>query len=647
MISLSGVEMAFGTQVLFSGVTWRLQPGGHYGLVGANGTGKSTLLRLVSGELRPEAGVISRPKDLSIGTLGQDHFSFDEESPLEVVVGGKPRLRRALEEKATLLARAGEKGPSESDGRRLGELEAEIADQGGYEAEALAATLLAGLGLAEARLTRPMTELSGGYRLRVLLARTLFGEPQVLLLDEPTNHLDIDSIAWLEGYLRDFAGAFVVVSHDRHFLNSVCNRIADLDYQELSLYTGDYEAFMAAKELAVEQKEAEIVRTEEKIAEMERFIVRFKAKATKARQAQSRKKQVERMEKPEIKRTLRRFPGFRFQQRRPSGREVLAVEGVCKSFNGQTVLEDVAFTLNRGEKLAVVGPNGIGKSTLLKIIQGGLAPDAGQARPGYEMHLGYMAQDHHEVFRGRTSVYDWLYSQTPGETIGTIRGTLGKVLFSGDEADKSVGNLSGGEAARLLLAGLMLSRDNLLVLDEPTNHLDLEGREALMNALRDFDGSVIFVSHDRYFVSSVGTRVLALTPEGVEDRPGNYEDYLTAKGEDFLKSGGGARGEVARGGSKPAAGRGAAVHRERKGRKKESAKLKRRVERLESEVHALESELETLRGIFAAPGYFDRTPWEQVQAQQADQRKAEARLEAAMAEWEAAAARLENPGEDS
>ena len=645
MISLSDVGMVFGTQVLFEHVAWQLQPGAHYGLVGANGTGKSTLLRLMSGELKPESGTISRPNDLAIGTLGQDQFAFDAQSPLDIVVSGNPRLHRALQEKAALLRAIGGESHSDEDGHRLAHLEVEIADAGGYEAEARAGALLGGLGLAEARHGRPMAELSGGYRLRVLLARTLFSEPGLLLLDEPTNHLDIDSIRWLEGYLRAFPGTSVVVSHDRHFINAVCTHIADVDYQELRVYPGNYDAFEAAKALAVAQKETEITRAEEKIAEMQRFIDRFRAKATKARQAQSRKKQVERMELPEIKRSSRRHPAFGFRQRRPSGREVITAKGLGKTYGAQRVLAGVSFTLERGERLAVVGPNGIGKSTLLKILSGLLPADGGELRTGYEVHLGTFAQDHHEVLRGRTSVYEWLHSQAPGESVGTIRGLLGRVLFSGEEVDKSIGDLSGGEAARLLLAALMLRQDNLLVLDEPTNHLDLEGREALMRALQDYDGTLVFVSHDRHFVSAVGRRILVLSAQGMEDVHGNYEDYLAAKGEDYLAAGAALGARSA--GGKERGGAPGGEYAERKERKRTLGKLKREVERLEGDVVRLERELERMTSRFAADDYYPTTEWEQVQRDQQELASAQRRLQETLAQWERAASELERLQEAS
>ncbi len=661
MISLSGVGMRFGAQVLFEDVSWQLQPGGHYGLVGANGAGKSTLLRMMAGETAPENGIIARPNGLALGTLGQDHFQYDGDFPLQVVISGNPRLGAALEEKQRLLdsldSSAGPDEASEASvaiGSRLAELEAAIADAGGYDAEARAGALLEGLGLAAEKHNRPMDELSGGYRLRVLLARTLFAEPDLLLLDEPTNHLDIDSIRWLESYLRAFAGIFVVVSHDRHFLNAICSQIADLDYGEMQLYPGNYDAFLAAKELAVRQKDTEIARAEEKIAEMQKFIDRFKAKATKARQAQSRKKQVERMEMPEIKRSSRRHPAFVFSQNRPSGREVLAVESVTKRYGDHTVLDKVSFSLQRGEKLAVVGPNGIGKSTLLKIIAGQMEADAGAALPGYEAHIGYFAQDHRELLSGKASVYEWLQSMAPGETVGTIRGILGKALFSGDDVEKSLPDLSGGESARLLLSGLMVKRDNLLVLDEPTNHLDLEGREALMDALRDYEGSLIFVSHDRHFVSSVGKRVLVLSPQGVEDIHGNYEDYLARQGQDFFSGGERTKlkavkaerkksGQTRENTGKPGSRGGDAnlEFHDRKERKRSLSRLQKRVAGWEREIVRLEEEMAGLDRRFAGEGYFDQTPWEQVKKEQGKKDELQRQLSAAMAEWESASEDME------
>ncbi len=658
MISLSGVAMAFGSQVLFTNVTWRLHPGGHYGLVGANGTGKSTLLKLMTGETAPEEGVVARPNDLRIGVLGQDHFRYDELPLLEVVMMGRPKLWAALREKHALLAKSGEEGHlGDADGHRLGELEGAIADNDGYTAEALAGTLLSGLGIAEFRHVRPVRELSGGFRPRVLLAQTLFQEPELLLLDEPTNHLDIVSIRWLESYLRDFPGALVLVSHDRHFLNAICDHIADVDYREVRIYPGNYDRYEESKQLATSQKDKEIARAEKKIAEMQQFIDRFRAKATKARQAQSRQKQVERIEIPEVTRSSRRHPVFGFKPERASGRDVLTVRGLAKAFNGQQVLEGLGFELARGDKLAVVGPNGIGKSTLLKMIVGELEPDAGELELGYEVRAGYFSQDHEELRRVRGSAFEWLYALSPHKEIGTVRGMLGRVLFSGEEADKPVRALSGGESTRLRLAALMAKGQNLLVLDEPTNHLDLEGREALMNALTTYTGTLIFVSHDRHFVSSVATRVLALSLEGVDNFAGSYEEYLERQGADYLTVEGAAGRKGARGGipANAEAGPGgeakrggansgtpeAAGFEARKARRRDASRLRKRVGQLEKEIAALEGEMEAIDARFAAKDYYDKTSWEQIERDERGKRKAKEKLETALAVWEAAAAELE------
>ena len=645
MMTLTDIAMRFGGQTLYEGVNWQLNPGTHYGLVGANGSGKSTLIRIMAGELAPSDGNVGRIASLRLGTLGQDHFRFDEERVIDVVQMGRPELWEVLEERRRLLAvpngASGEQNAEASArGERLSELELLVADLGGYQAEAEAAALLAGLGLAQGRHERSMGELSGGFRLRVLLAQTLFGAPDLLLLDEPTNHLDIASIRWLESYLREFRGTFVVISHDRHFLNSVCDSIADVDYQELRVYPGNYDAFERAKTLAVTQRDAEIARTEQRIEELQQFIDRFRAKATKARQASARKKQVEKMELPEVKRSSRRFPSFVFAQRRPSGREVLRVEGVRKTYGTQVVLHDVTFSLERGERVAVIGPNGVGKSTLLRVITGETEADEGAVLPGHELAPGYFAQDHHEQLKGRETAYEWLSAAGGSSDIPTVRGALGRVLFSGDEAAKQVADLSGGESARLLLGALMLRQPNLLILDEPTNHLDLEGREALMSALTKYPGSVLFVSHDRHFVSAVGTRVLALSPEGLEDFAGDYEQYLAKHGEDYLAiDGARPRGASRAAGAAGAAGEGYA---ERKGRRRNVAQLRRTVARLELEIASSEAELERLEASFSNGEYYLRASRDQVAGDAQRRDTLQATLAKALPEWEAAAAELES-----
>ncbi|MYI83505.1 MAG: ABC-F family ATP-binding cassette domain-containing protein [Chloroflexi bacterium] len=636
MITLSDLTMRFGGQLLYEGVNWQLNPGGHYGLVGANGSGKSTLIRLMAGELSPDAGSVTRPAALRLGTLGQDQFRFDEMRLLDVVLMGRKQLWAALEEQRRLLGEHGDAISAEA-GERLADLELTIAGLDGYEAEPQAAALLAGLGIEHARHDRPMRELSGGFRLRVLLAQVLFGQPDLLLLDEPTNHLDIASIQWLEGYLREFAGAFVVVSHDRHFLNAVCDTIADLDYSELRLYTGDYDAFERAKELAVTQKDAEIARTESRIEEMQQFIDRFRAKATKARQASARKKQVEKLELPEIRRSSRRTPGFEFGQVRPSGRTPLRVDGLSKRYGEQTVLRDISLELERGDRLAVVGPNGVGKSTLIKIISGIIEADEGTAELGYETQLGYFAQDVDAELRGAQSAFAWLGSATGESDHGTLRAVLGRMLFSGDDVHKRIGSLSGGESARLLLAALMLRRPNLLVLDEPTNHLDLEGRAALMRALRDYPGTLVFVSHDRHFVSGVGTRVLVLRPDGFEDVAGSYEQYLERRGDDFLSGAIAAPRQRRRAPSRSGA-QGYAAGKEQRRRHE---RLTRRVEQLEREIAEVEAQLAPIAARFADNDYYSRVTLDEIRADEDRQRELQTQLEAALRGWEKAAHELE------
>jgi len=642
VLTLTDIGVRFGGQVLYQAVNWQVHPRGHYGLVGANGSGKSTLLRVLADELAPTSGTVTRLAGLRLGTLGQDHFRFDEHTPLDVVRMGQPRLWAALDEQRRLLATPADSPTHARDGERLAELEAEIAAAGGYQSAATAATLLVGLGVPLERHERPMRELSGGLRLRALLAQVLFAEPDLLLLDEPTNHLDITSIRWLEQYLRDCRAAFIVVSHDRHFLNAVCDTIADLDYQELRLYTGDYDAFERAKALAVTQRDAEIARTEQRIEELQQFIDRFRAKATKARQASARKKQVEKMTLPEVRRSSRRTPAFRFEPARPSGRTVLRVAAVSKRYDAQPVLRGLSFEVERGEKLAIVGPNGAGKSTLLGVIRGATAPDGGGVSLGHEVRVGYFAQDHHESIGGEQTAMEWLTAATGTAHVPTLRGALGAVLLGGDDALKRTADLSGGEAARLLLAALMLQQPNLLLLDEPTNHLDLEGREALMRALQAYTGTVLFVSHDRHFVSHLATRVLALTPGDAEDFAGTYEEYLAREGQDYLVA--------PRTGMKAAAGAIASVaapmpasltYAERKERRRELIALRRTVERLEAEVQTTEQALADIERAFAAPGYYQRTSRTQIAGAVQQQEALRRTLSSSIAAWEQAAAELE------
>ena len=530
MITLSGIAKSYGAQTLFREVCLQLNPGNRYGLVGANGSGKSTLLRLLTGEEEASAGSISIPRKARLGVLTQDHFRFEDTAILDVVMMGNAPLWRAVEDKQALLDAAGD----DFDVERYGELEEIILHYDGYNMESRAAQILEGLNIPTEVHREPLSVLSGGFKLRVLMARTLASDPDILLLDEPTNHLDILSIRWLEKFLLDFRGLAVVVSHDHRFLNNVCTHIIDVDYERATLYRGNYNDFVEAKREERERKEAEIRLREKEIADHKATVERFRAKPTKARQAKSAAKLIEKIVIEDLPRSSRRYPGFVFESRRPSGKTVVEVRGVSKSYGANRVLEDINLAVQRGDAVAIIGPNGIGKSTLLKIMVGEVSPDAGEVEWGYETHKGYFPQENHLAGSPTESIENWLWRHCPGQPIGFVRASLARVLFSREEVDKRIGSLSGGEAARLILAQLGVVKPNVLVLDEPTNHLDLEGIEALVEGLSAYDGTVIFVSHDRWFVSRLATRVIEITPDGLTDFPGSYDDYLAACGDDHL-----------------------------------------------------------------------------------------------------------------
>jgi ATPase subunit of ABC transporter with duplicated ATPase domains len=499
--------------------------------VGANGSGKSTLLRIAAGEEEASDGSVSIPRKARVGVLRQDHFQYEDTPILDVVMMGHAPLWEALQAKDRMLEQPAE----DFDAARYSELEEFVQDNDGYALESKAAEILAGLNIPDAQHRLPLSVLSGGFKLRALLAQVLAGDPNLLLLDEPTNHLDILSIRWLEKFLVAFEGCVLVVSHDHRFLNNVCTHIVDLDYERATLYPGDYTEFMEAKTGERERKEAEIAKREKEIADHQTFVERFRAKPTKARQARSKVKQIERIVIEELPQSSRCYPKFDLKARRQSGRHVVQLEGIGKAFNGRAVLEDVTLRVQRHDRLAIIGPNGIGKSTLLKIMVGRLAPDRGTVTWGYESEPGYFAQDHRELIEGqRATLQSWLWDCCPGESVGFVRGRLAQVLFKKDEVDKQLRNLSGGEAARLIFARLGVLQPTALVLDEPTNHLDLEGIEALAEGLGGYDGTIIFVSHDRWLVSRLATRILEIRPDGLQDFPGSYEEYLARCGDDHL-----------------------------------------------------------------------------------------------------------------
>ena len=534
MISVNHVSMHYGSRWLFDDAHFSLIPGNRYALVGANGTGKSTFLRLLAQQETPSLGELFIAKKATLSFLKQDQFRYEADRVLDVVLQGRPRLWKALSEKEEYLSRSFLDAES---GLQLALLEEIIFEEQGYTAHTFAQSLLVGLGIESAQHLKPLSTLSGGFKLRVLLAQTLFEQPDILLLDEPTNHLDIVSIAWLEEYLKNtFKGLLVFISHDQDFLNGLCSHVLDIDYGEIREYPGNYTHFLVEKKLKVEQKLQELQYIEQKIAHMQAFVDRFKA-GTRSKQAQSRAKMIDRLELPDVKHSSRRSPVLHFKIKRPSAKKVLEVHNITKRFGEKTVLEKISFSIHKGEKVAIMGHNGIGKSTLLKILMGQHQADAGAYEWPQQSQVGYFAQDHHEKLQShaRTSVLAWLNAQQESNaTHGQIRQSLANLLFSGDEVDKAVSALSGGEMARLLLADLSLQQANVLVLDEPTNHLDLESREALAEALKTFEGTVLFVSHDRHFVSTIANRILAFTDKGLSDFQGPYQAYLDRFGADYL-----------------------------------------------------------------------------------------------------------------
>lgn len=534
MLDIRNVSMQFGEKSLFNEVDLTLLPSQRYGVVGANGTGKSTFLKILAGEEAPSDGSVEKAKVTTIGILKQDHFRYDDDRIIDVVLRGNTTLWNALTEKEDLLQK---EHFTEKDGYRLSELEDIISHCGGYEAEAEIKSMLLGLGVLEKYHYGPMNALSGGYKLRVLLAQVLFQKPDIMLLDEPTNHLDISSIAWLEKFLKaTFKGLLIFISHDRQFLNTLSTHILDIDYDTVLEYTGNYDRFLIEKEETLKQKQSELKNQEKKIAALQQFVDRFGAKASKATQAASRQKMIDRIELVDIKDSNIMKPYFHFVVHKPSGKSVLKAEHIHKTFTERTVLKDVTYNLQRGDKCAIIGPNGIGKSTLLKILLNEYHADEGKFEWSETAQIGYFAQDYRLQLPPEKTILQWM-QEVVVASMQEMRKVLGQVLFRGSDVDKKIAVLSGGESARLILAKLILQKNNILVLDEPTNHLDMESIDALIEALQAFSGTVLFVSHNRYFIDRIANRVLALTEHhGVQNYLGNYHDYLAQYGEDYLSS---------------------------------------------------------------------------------------------------------------
>ena len=523
MLSTSDLSIRFGERPLFERVTVTFNAGERYGLTGPNGCGKSTFMRIVAGELEPTAGHASVRGRL--GVLKQDHSLYSAERILDVVIMGNPILWEALQEKERLIARGVEL--TDEEGLRLGELESTIAEENGYTAEAEAAGLLQGLGVSETHHTDRLDTLRGGDRVRVLLAQALFGSPDALLLDEPTNSLDLASIRWLESFLVAYEGALVVISHDRHFLNAVCTKIADIDYETVIVYPGDYDDMIRAKAEARSALEIGNAGRQKRIDQLQEFVQRFRA-GSRASQVKSRQKQLDREKAAltDLKRSNIQRPFIRFGQSRPSGKNVLNAFNLSKSFGETTILEGFNLSVCRGDKIAIVGPNGVGKTTLMRMLNGELDPDGGSVEWGYEAKVGYMPQEHSEaVQRSEQSARDWLWSFNMSADEEALRALFGRLLFKKSDPLKPTSVLSGGETVRLLLAKLMLAQPNVLLLDEPTNHLDLEAIRALTEALALFEGTCLFVTHDRNMVDRVASRIVEMSFEGVRElSPQQFHD---------------------------------------------------------------------------------------------------------------------------
>ncbi|WP_027848744.1 ABC-F family ATPase [Marinospirillum minutulum] len=526
MLTTANITMQFGAKPLFENVSVKFGNGNRYGLIGANGSGKTTFMKILGGDLEPTAGNVSKDPNERLGKLRQDQFAYEEFTVIDTVIMGHDELWKVKQERDAIYSNP---EMTEADGIRAGELEGEFAEMDGYTAESRAGELLIGVGIPVEQHFGLMSEIAPGFKLRVLLAQALFSDPEILLLDEPTNNLDINTIRWLEGILNQRNCTMIIISHDRHFLNSVCTHMADMDYGELRLYHGNYDEYMTASTQAREQMQSDNAKKKAQIADLKAFVSRFSANASKSKQATSRAKQIDKIQLDEIKPSSRQNPFIRFEQEKKLHRIALEVEGLSKSFD-EELFRDFNLQVNVGERIAIIGPNGIGKSTLLKCLVGELEPTQGKVKWSENANLGYYAQDHAHEFAEPVTLYEWMAAcGQEGDDEQVIRGTLGRLLFSQKEIDKKVGVISGGEQGRMLFGKLMLQKPNIMVMDEPTNHLDMESIESLNLALENYPGTLLFVSHDREFVSSLATRIIELTSTGIVDFNGTYEDYLRSQ----------------------------------------------------------------------------------------------------------------------
>ncbi len=528
MITASNISLSYGTQVLFKDVNIKFTPGNCYGIIGANGAGKSTFLKILSGEIEQDTGEVIITSGERLTMLKQDHYAFQDFTVMETVIKGYEKLYNIMKEREAIYEK---EDFSEEDGIRAADLENEFAEMGGWEAEAEVGQMLDGLGISTDFHNKKMADIDDTLKVRVLLAQALFGSPDILLLDEPTNHLDLESINWLENFLETFENTVIVVSHDRHFLNSVCTHIADIDYSKIQLYVGNYDFWYLSSQLAAKQMKDEKKRREDKISELKDFIQRFSSNAAKAKQATSRKKLIDKLTIDDIKPSSRRFPYIAFKPEREVGNNVLEIEGLSKTIDGEKIIDNLNLVLNRDDKVAFVGPNHQAKTLLFDIISGKVDPDEGEYKWGVTTSQSYFPKDNSEYFSSHINITDWLRQYSPELKDDTyIRSFLGRMLFSGDEALKDCTVLSGGEKVRCVLSKMMLEQANCLVFDEPTSHLDLESITALNNGLIDFKGVIMFNSHDHQFVNTIANRIIEFTPNGIIDRMMPFDEYLVDEG---------------------------------------------------------------------------------------------------------------------
>ena len=523
MISANNVTLRIGKRALFEDVNIKFTEGNCYGLIGANGAGKSTFLKILSGVIEPSKGDIAITPGQRLSVLEQDHYKYDDYQVLDTVILGNKRLYEIMKEKDAIYAK---EDFTDEDGVRASELEGEFADLNGWEAESDAATLLNGLGIDTDLHYAYMRELDGGQKVKVLLAKALFGNPDILLLDEPTNHLDLDAIAWLEEFLINFNNTVIVVSHERYFLNKVCTHIADIDYAKIQLYSGNYDFWYESSQLMIKQMKEANKKKEEKIKELQEFIQRFSANASKSKQATSRKRALEKIQLDEIRPSSRKYPYIDFKPNREIGNEVLHVEGISKTIDGVKLLDNISFTLGHDDKVAFVGPNVNATTALFKILAGEMEPDEGSYRWGVTTTQTYFPKDNTAEFTSEDSIVDWLMQYSPEKDVTFVRGFLGRMLFSGDDGLKKVNVLSGGERVRCMLSKMMMSGANTMLMDEPTNHLDMESITALNNSLIKYPGVLLFTSQDHQFVQTVANRIMELTPGGLIDKQCTYDEYL-------------------------------------------------------------------------------------------------------------------------